>query len=110
MHEIPDALVTYLPAISGWADAQPQVGRVWLYGSRVRGSHLPDSDLDVAIGVARLLETDVEKEAFQVMLTTGSRELSAAIGLRVSVQSVATPGVDVGVAECGVLIYERSSD
>jgi predicted nucleotidyltransferase len=35
--------------IRSWAERKAIVKRVWLYGSRVRGNHNPDSDLDVAI-------------------------------------------------------------
>lgn len=35
--------------LSGRAGRQPLVGRMWLFGSRGRGDHRPDSDLDVAI-------------------------------------------------------------
>ena len=95
-----------VPTIRAWARAHSQVGRLWLFGSRVKGSHRPDSDLDIAVGVAALLETDEEQERFRAMLDTGSSELSVICGLRVSLQAVATPGVDKGVEECGVLIYE----
>lgn len=32
-----------------WAASNPIVDRVWLFGSRVKGTNRPDSDLDVAI-------------------------------------------------------------
>jgi predicted nucleotidyltransferase len=40
--------------IRAWAKCKKIVKRVWLFGSRVRGDHTPESDLDVAIehGVA----------------------------------------------------------
>ena len=42
------------------------------------------------------------------MLESGSAELSAACNLSVSVQAVATPGVDRGVERDGVLVYEAA--
>lgn len=107
MADLPDDLVRLVPALRQWASAQSQVGRLWLYGSRVKGTHRPDSDLDVAVSVNALLTTGADKERFWATLIAGSAELSAACNLRVSVQCNATPGVDAGVAESGVLIYER---
>ena len=104
---VPD-LARLLPAILDWASRQTQVGRLWLYGSRARGDHRVDSDLDVAVAVRAPLGTDDEKQRFWAMLESGSAELSAACNLSVSVQAVATPGDDRGVERDGVLVYEAA--
>jgi uncharacterized protein len=36
-------------AIVAWASQKPLVMRVFIFGSRARGDHRPDSDLDVAV-------------------------------------------------------------
>ena len=41
-------------AVAKWASTQPVVRKVYLFGSRVRGTHRPDSDLDVAVEVFTL--------------------------------------------------------
>lgn len=38
-----------LRAISEWASGIDHIGEVWLYGSRARGDHRVDSDIDLAI-------------------------------------------------------------
>ena len=38
-----------IDAIRGWAALHPVIRRAWVFGSRVRGSERPDSDLDAAI-------------------------------------------------------------
>ena len=38
-----------LHAISEWASGIEQIKEVWLYGSRARGAHRADSDIDLAI-------------------------------------------------------------
>lgn len=35
--------------LTAWAAKEPLVGRLWLFGSRAREQHRPDSDVDVAI-------------------------------------------------------------
>lgn len=37
--------------LSEWIDAAPGVSAVYLFGSRVRGDHRPDSDVDVRLFV-----------------------------------------------------------
>jgi predicted nucleotidyltransferase len=41
-------------SVAEWASAQPLVRKAYLYGSRVRGTHRSDSDLDVAIEIVSL--------------------------------------------------------
>jgi predicted nucleotidyltransferase len=36
-------------AVAKWASTQPLIQKAYLYGGRVRGTHQPDSDLDVAV-------------------------------------------------------------
>lgn len=35
--------------LTEWAQAHPLVGHLWLFGSRARGDHRSDSDMDIAI-------------------------------------------------------------
>lgn len=36
-------------AVTAWAATEPLVRRVYLFGSRARGHHRPDSDIDLAV-------------------------------------------------------------
>ena len=36
-------------AVARWASTQPLIRKAYLFGSRVRGTHRSDSDLDVAV-------------------------------------------------------------
>lgn len=38
--------------IVAWAKFHPEIQKVYLYGSRARGDHCPDSDIDLAIVMA----------------------------------------------------------
>lgn len=42
-----------LPGLLRYLEAQPDVAAAWVFGSRARGDHRPDSDVDVAILAAR---------------------------------------------------------
>jgi len=37
--------------IGAWADGEPLISHVWVFGSRFRGDHRPDSDLDIALAL-----------------------------------------------------------
>ncbi|MDN4982293.1 nucleotidyltransferase domain-containing protein [Bradyrhizobium sp. WYCCWR 13022] len=39
-------------ALSKWAAQKPAIVAVWLFGSRARGDHRPDSDYDIALELA----------------------------------------------------------
>lgn len=100
--------------LSGWAGRQPLVGRVWLFGSRVRGDHRPDSDLDVAIELdlpADPAGDDGLHPAAAVWMydTEGwAEELRALTGLVIDLQHLDghhSPTIQAGVAEAGLLVY-----
>lgn len=38
-----------IQALTGWVQRKNAVGELWLFGSRARGDHRPDSDHDFAI-------------------------------------------------------------
>jgi uncharacterized protein len=35
--------------LTEWAKSKPCITKMWLYGSRIKGTYLDDSDLDIAI-------------------------------------------------------------
>lgn len=101
-----------IEAIRAWAATRPFVLRVWLFGSRTRGTHSLDSDLDIAI----------EHEAYpgdENAFTTGlceqrnwQAELQERVTLRVHAHSY-VPGICDRIAsaldESSKLIYERAA-
>lgn len=48
-HVVPADLPAAAEIVAAWADAHPHVWRACIIGSRVRGDHRPDSDLDVVV-------------------------------------------------------------
>jgi predicted nucleotidyltransferase len=44
-----DELAILAQILAKWADGAPGVKEVYLFGSRVRGDHRPDSDVDVRL-------------------------------------------------------------
>jgi predicted nucleotidyltransferase len=41
-------------AVAKWASTQPLIRKAYLFGSRVRGTHRGDSDLDVAVEISSM--------------------------------------------------------
>ena len=42
-------LETIKGILNNWAASKILINRVWVFGSRAKGTHKPDSDLDIAI-------------------------------------------------------------
>jgi predicted nucleotidyltransferase len=72
-------------AVEGWAESEPLVRKVYLFGSRVRGTYRPDSDLDVAIELLTLPDEDDPG-------TTWQREAKR---LRASIAGAAPVAIDL---------------
>ncbi|WP_434032700.1 nucleotidyltransferase family protein [Cupriavidus sp. a3] len=96
--------------VAAWAETQPLVVKVWLFGSRVRGTERPDSDIDIAVEVRR---QPGDTSAWTTFIFEKD-------GLRASIQSlvpmpvqlewyggeVETPTVHAALQESSMLVYE----
>ena len=95
-----------------WAEANPIVERVWIFGSRARGDSRPDSDLDVAVEHG-VMPGDGDH------FTTGlcapsewSAELQPEAKLKLDIWSYRpgdTPTIEAGLREASQIIYERAT-
>jgi predicted nucleotidyltransferase len=98
-------------AIREWAAATPVVRRAWLFGSRVRGSHRPDSDLDVAIEHDRLSGDASTLATWIGEAGSWRAELAPQLQHRLDLWSydpVRTPKIDNALRAGAILIYERA--
>jgi predicted nucleotidyltransferase len=44
--------------LADWAARNPKVRRVWVFGSRARGTHRPDSDIDIAVELEPVADSE----------------------------------------------------
>ena len=101
-----EQLLPMVPVVAKWAAATRNVRRVWLYGSRVRGTPRPDSDLDVCVEIDPLM-TEQEKAESQRQQKAWRSELSMLCGLNVHLEPYATEQQKGFIAKEGRLVYER---
>jgi len=87
-----------------WASQTPEVTRLWLFGSRIRGTHRPASDLNVAV------EHDGDHKDGGTLRERWRDALKGQTRLRLHLESY-RPGVDTRIqgalAACSLLIYQR---
>lgn len=102
-------------AVAAWGAGKPLVKRVFIFGSRARGDHRPDSDLDVA---AELDPVEIEGEddsggaATWMWEAQGWRgELQALFPFPVQLEQYLengdAPTVLSGVERSSILVYEK---
>lgn len=97
-----------LAAIREWAAQNPLIVAVHLFGSRVRGTARPDSDLDVAIDVGF---GDDAMQTWIIHKGGWEQELRAATQLQVNVDfyhATLAPHVHGYVEECGFEAYRST--
>jgi predicted nucleotidyltransferase len=105
---LPIDLIDTAARIRTWAAITPDILTVRLFGSRVKGTHRPDSDLDVAVGLAgRPSETTI------LMIDNKQkwlRQLELLSGFKVQLELAdrrQDPTVWAGLRAGCVLIYRR---
>jgi predicted nucleotidyltransferase len=99
-----------LEAIRRWAAQNPEIASVYLFGSRVKGTARPESDLDVAIELALGATA-----GHLVVVDKGSVWLDClqdATGLTIDLEPMlgASPSLRKFIADHGVRIYEAGDD
>jgi uncharacterized protein len=90
------------------ATQQPLLRRLWVYGSRVKGTHRPDSDLDIAFEIERLPDTSAVDEFRELTLPRWRSELGRLTGLPIHLEPSVRDVTNVTgyLSDSGILIYE----
>jgi predicted nucleotidyltransferase len=96
--------------LAQWANVEPHIGELWIFGSRARGDNGPNSDLDVAVIMAdgpkgtrygnwAFLSDDWKEEL--------EHFLPIAIDLDIGDPDISTKVVGPAVKKDGVCIFRR---
>jgi predicted nucleotidyltransferase len=102
--------------LSRWAAGKPLVGRLWIFGSRARGDHRPESDIDVAIELDLSAAHGVDESgglATWMSDTKGwDEELEALLPFEVDLEQFRgsdTPTIQKALQRSSILIYAKQS-
>ncbi|MDP9908930.1 putative nucleotidyltransferase [Variovorax boronicumulans] len=98
-------------SLRSWATGHVLVRRLWVFGSRARGDHRTDSDLDVAIEIHHHDESN-GLATWMFETQHWAYELAALSPFSVDFQQyqgpVDTPVIDAGLARSSRLVFERA--
>lgn len=101
-------LLHYQDLLQGWAQTQPLIKEMVIFGSRVKGAYKPDSDLDIAIELdvaeCRGYGDDGDSAATWMLVASDwAEELSSLLGLEIHLE---WRGPDVPHVEIGLQIAD----
>jgi len=95
-------------ALVRWAEAHPRVRRVWVYGGASPRNETRDTDLDVAIELAPVVDGDETLALWIANAEKWHDELEESTGTRVDLEWF-DPDTDTPMDASARLAYERSS-
>lgn len=103
--------------LSNWGKDKPLIKRIYIFGSRARGDHKPDSDLDIAIELDnKEIPPDDESGGIATWMHEAKewrKELSKLIPLEIQIEHHAgeeTPTIAKGLRESSIKVYEKKSN
>lgn len=105
---------TTVLGIAEWAAKMPQIRRVFLFGSRVKGTHGPESDLGVAVEVMSIRDQPLEMEAdsksvFAEESSSWEAELGELVPFPVDLECYdpegGTPKIDQALKDASIQVY-----
>lgn len=98
--------------LSTWAADKPLVDRLWIFGSRARGDHRADSDLDIAIQLDLTAANGMDESgglATWMFDTDGwEEELAALLPFTIDLEQYrgdATPTIHQALSRSSQLVY-----
>lgn len=94
------------------ANSQQDIAALWLYGSRARGDHHPESDYDLAVGFRNWEEDPLERRLRPELLAEEWREACGLPENRLSIVDIAIAPIPLGIAILseGKLLLDRYPD
>ncbi len=105
----------WIKALITWANETPQVERVWIFGSRIKGQAGAESDLDVAVQVCASEYPDMDLGASETRTSIEKKntwECQIArlidVPVQVSIKNL-SPSLAADIDDEGMLIYSRVS-
>ena len=101
-------------ALLKWAEGKPLVGSLWVFGSRARGDHRAESDLDIAIQLDLSAAKGMDESgglATWMFDTDGwEEELSALLPFTIDLEQYRgkeTPTIHQAIARSSHLVYTK---
>ncbi|QYR52964.1 nucleotidyltransferase family protein [Lysobacter soyae] len=103
--------------LKAWASANTRVARLWIFGSRAKGTSRPDSDIDIAIELNLGLNGRSSETSEFIFATWAfesnpwKEQLELLTKLPVDLQlydGQETPTIQCGVNDGGLLVFDRS--
>jgi len=97
--------------VSTWATGQPLVSAAYLYGSRVKGTHRVDSDLDVAIEIEPERGDSSAKATWICEKQWLTNSLQSLLPMELHLEwydEYETPTVKQGLEDGHIKVFERS--
>ena len=100
-------------SIAQWAAENPEVRRVWVFGSRAKGTHRPDSDIDIAVELEPVGDSEETLTRWIAQSDLWESQLQSRVVAKIDLEwfdpDGSTPTVQAGLNVAKVLIYERAS-
>lgn len=96
--------------VTAWAETQPLVLKVWLFGSRVRRTERPDSDIDIAVEIKPMPGDSSACATFSFEGEDLKASIQALLPMAVQLEWYGgpseTPTIHAGLQESSMLVYE----
>lgn len=100
-------------AVEAWAKSQPFVRKAYLFGSRIKGTHRPNSDLDVAVELICLPDESDPGVTWHREAKTPRESISKIVPVRVDLVwyggPVESPCIHIGLQSGYRLAYDEAS-
>ena len=99
-------------SITKWAERNPQIRRVWVFGSHAKGTDEPDSDIDIAVEPEPVADSEETLAVWMAKGEAWQAELQDHLAVKVNLEwfdpDGSTRAVAAALRDAKLLVYERA--
>jgi predicted nucleotidyltransferase len=101
-------------SIAQWAAENPEVRFVWVFGSRAKNTHRADSDIDIAVELEPVADSEETLTRWIAHADLMKSQLQSRIAPKVDLEwfdpDGSTPNIEAALNDAKMLVYERASE
>ncbi len=96
----------YINSLHNWAFSKPEIAKLWIFGSRVKGTQRADSDIDIGFLINPIQDATSQINFREITINEWKIELSQLVPWQIHLEP-AIQETRSYIDECSVLVFSR---
>ncbi|MFQ6333583.1 nucleotidyltransferase family protein [Methylophilus sp. 3sh_L] len=96
----------YITSLHDWAVSKPEIAKLWIFGSRAKGTQRADSDIDIGFLINPIQDSTSQSKFREITMSEWIIELSQLVPWPIHLEP-AILETRTYIEECSILVFSR---